>query len=199
MSGSAPTGSKGMRKLLYSMMVSVDGFVETPDHRLDWVIIDEELHQYVNNQQRDVDTWIYGRRMYELMSEYWPTADRDLSAPGYIAEFARIWRDMPKVVFSRTLERVDWNSRLERGDAARAIATLKAQPGKDLSVGGASIAASLIREGLVDEYRFFIHPAILGRGTRMLPELDERINVQLAETKTFASGVVLLTYRTNAG
>jgi dihydrofolate reductase len=176
-------------------MASLDGFIETPNRELDWVIVDEELHQYINDQQSSVDTHIYGRRMYELMAKDWPPAGDDPSAPGYIVEFARIWKSMPKIVFSKTLERVDWNSRLVRDDAAKEIARLKAQPGKNLSVGGANLAATLMRQGLIDEYQIFVHPVILGAGTPMFPSLSDRINLRLVDSRTFGTGVVMLVYQ----
>jgi dihydrofolate reductase len=183
-----------MRKLIYGMMVSLDGYIETPGREIDWILIDEELHEYINEQESAVDAHLYGRRMYDLMARFWPTADEDPSAPDFIVEYARIWKRMPKVVFSKTLERVDWNARLVRDDAAGEIIRLKQQPGKDLEVSGAELASSIMRRGLIDEYQFYVQPVILGGGRRMLPELDERINLRLLETRTFSSGVVLLRY-----
>jgi dihydrofolate reductase len=188
-----------MAKLIYEMMVSLDGFISTPDGGLDWVVIDEELHTFVNNQQSEIGAELYGRRMYELMAEYWPTGDADPSAPAYEAEFARIWRDMPKVVFSKTLERVDWNSRLDKGDAVEEVKKLKEQPGKDLAVSGAEIAGSLIREGLVDEIRLFVNPVVLGAGKPMFPALDSELKLRLLEIRRFGSGVVYLRYERDGG
>jgi dihydrofolate reductase len=184
-----------MRKLTYSFMVSLDGFIETPDHSLDWQIIDEELHRYVNDQQAAIDTYLYGRRIYELMAEFWPTADEDPANPAYVVEFARIWKQMPKVVFSKTLARVEGNARLVREDAVAEITRLKQQPGKDLTIGGPSLAADCIRSGLVDEYEQFIHPEVLGSGTPMFPALEIPIPLRLVETHRFASGVVFLRYQ----
>jgi dihydrofolate reductase len=187
--------TQAQRKLIYSMMVSLDGFVETPKREIDWVIIDEELHQFVNDQQRDIGTYLNGRRMYELMAEYWPTADEDPSNPAVIIEFSQIWKKMPKVVFSKTLDKVEWNARLVKGDFAEEVKKLKAQPGKDLSIGGARLAAECIRLGFVDEYQLFVNPIILGSGTPMFPPLDNKIALELVETRTFGSGVVLLRYQ----
>src|SRR5574341_820958 len=131
-----------MRKVIYSPMVSLDGFVEGPNQNLDWVIIDEELHNFVNDRQREIDTYLFGRRMYEVMT-YWETADTDPSNPEYVLEFARIWKGILKIVFSKTLEHVQGNARLSRGNIVEEIAQLKTQPGKDMSVGGATIAAAL--------------------------------------------------------
>ena len=183
-----------MGRLVYSMSVSADGFIETPGHELDWVLIDEELHRYFNNVARDQAAFLYGRRMYELMAGYWPTADRDSSIPPFMAEWAELWREKPKVVFSRTLERVDWNSRLVRGDAGEEIARLRAEPGGELGISGAGLASTAMRLGLVDEVRLLVQPVILGSGTRFFPPLDARIGLRLAETRTFGSGAVLLRY-----
>jgi dihydrofolate reductase len=183
-----------MRKVIYGMMVSLDGFVETPDREIDWIVIDEELHKYVNDQESAVGAYLYGRRMYQLMADFWPTADEDPSAPEYIVEYARIWKKMPKVVFSKTLEHVEWNARLVREHVAEEILRLKEQPGKDLQVGGADLAATVMRLGLIDEYQLYVQPVLLGAGRRMFPEIDGRINLRLVETRTFGSGVVLLRY-----
>jgi dihydrofolate reductase len=183
-----------MRKVIYSMGVSLDGFIEGPNRELDWGTPDEELHRFWNDQMREIGTSLYGRRMYELMADYWPTADADPSVPEYMAEFARIWRDMPKVVFSTTLEKVDWNSRLVRDNIAEEVMKLKAQPGQDMDVGGPTLASTFMRLGLIDEYRLVLHPVVLGGGTPFFPALDNTINVRLVETRTFNSGVVYLRY-----
>ena len=183
-----------MGKLVYSMMVSLDGFVETPERSLDWVLIDEELHTFSNDEEREMSILLYGRRLYELMSGFWPTADADPTAPEYIADFARIWREKPKVVFSRTLDRVDWNSRLVRDGIVEEIARLKDQEAGELSIGGPELASTAMKHGLVDEYRLLVHPVVLGSGTPFFPPLDHRIPLRLAETRTFRSGVVFLRY-----
>jgi dihydrofolate reductase len=183
-----------MSRVIYSMSVSLDGFVETPNRSLDWVIVDEELHRFFNDEARETGTFLYGRRLYELMAGYWPTADADPSVPDFMVEFARIWRDKPKVVFSRTLEKVEWNSRLVRGDIAKEIARLKEQPGNDLAVGGPNLASTFMRLDLIDEYRLFVQPVVLGAGTPFFTALDAKINLRLVETRTFRSGVVYLRY-----
>lgn len=183
-----------MPRLIYTMMTSADGYVETPDKQLDWVTIDEELHAFANALTRETGISIYGGRMYQLMADYWPTYDTDPNATPVEAEYARIWRERPKVVFSRTLESVAWNSRLVRDDLAGEIARLKAEPGPDLDVSGATLAASCIRLGLVDEFGMMIHPVMLGAGTRYFPPDAPRIPLRLLETRTFSSGVVYLRY-----
>jgi dihydrofolate reductase len=188
-----------MGRLIYGLSVSLDGFVETPSRSLDWVRVDEELHSFFNDQAREVSASLYGRRMYELMAGYWPTAESDPSATPAELEFARIWNDLPKIVFSRTLTSVGWNSRLVRDDPVEEVRRLKAQPGFDMDVGGPTIAAPLIRAGLVDEFRIFLQPVVLGRGTRFFPDMADRIDVDLVETRTFGSGVVYLRYGAAAG
>jgi dihydrofolate reductase len=185
-----------MGRLIYSMSVSLDGFVNTPSRSLDWVLIDDELHSFFNDEARETSAFLYGRRMYELMVGYWPTAEADPSATPAMLEFARIWKDTPKIVFSRTLARVEWSSRLVRDDAAGEVARLKAQPGFHMSVGGPGTAATLMRLGLIDEYRLFVHPVILGAGTPFFPALEDRIGLRLLETRTFGSGVIHLRYET---
>jgi dihydrofolate reductase len=187
-----------MRKIVYSMNVSLDGFVEGPDRELDWSAPDEELHRFWNEQTRGVGTSLYGRRLYELMAAYWPTADEDPSVPDHVAEYARIWRDTPRVVFSSTLEEVGHNSRLVRGDAVEEVRRLKREPGNDMEVGGPTLAATLVRAGLVDEFGLVVHPVVLGGGTPFFPPLAEPLRLRLIETRTFASGVVYLRYEREA-
>jgi dihydrofolate reductase len=184
-----------MRKVIYSMMVSLDGFIETSNRDLSWILIDEELHKHANDRQRAIDTYLYGRRMYELMADFWPTADADPSAPDYIVEFAAIWKDMPKVVFSKTLEHVEWNARLVRDNIAEEIVRLKQQPGKDMAVGGSDIAGAFMQLGLIDEYDLYVNPVILGSGKPMFQARDHTTGLRLVESRAFRSGVVLLTYQ----
>ena len=185
-----------MGRLIFSMSVSLDGFVDTPAHSLDWVRVDEELHREFNEESRSVGTSLYGRRMYELMTGYWPTADKDPDATPATLEFAKIWQAIPLVVFSRTLESVAHGARLVRENAVAEVARLKAEADFDMDVGGPTLAGSLIAAGLVDEYRLYVHPVVLGAGTRFFPALDDRVELELLETRTFGSGVVRLSYRT---
>ena len=183
-----------MRKLIYFTMASLDGFIEGPGHNLDWVMVDEELHRFLNQREREIGGYLYGRRMYELMQSYWPTADTQ-SDLAYIVEFSQIWKQVPKFVFSQALERVEGNARLVRGDIVAEAARLKEQPGQDLEVGGAELAAALMRSGLIDEYRIYVQPVILGTGTPMFPAQQEAVKLRLVETHTFGSGVVFLRYQ----
>jgi dihydrofolate reductase len=183
-----------MRKLIYSMGVSLDGFIAGPDGDIDWSAPDEELHRFHNQQARETGAHLYGRRLYEVMT-YWETADEKPSLPEYELEFARIWKDTPKIVFSRSLEKVEGNARLVRDGVAEEVAKLKEQPGKELAVGGAGLASTFIKLGLIDEYRLFVSPVVLGGGTPYFPALGERINLELVETRTFGSRVVYVRYR----
>jgi dihydrofolate reductase len=182
------------RKLIYSMGVSLDGFIAGPDGEIDWSAPDEELHRFHNQQARETGPHLYGRRLYEEMT-YWETVDENPSAAEHELEFARIWKDTPKIVFSTTLDKVEGNARLATGGAAEELATLKEQPGKDLAVGGAGLASTFIELGLVDEYRLFVSPVVLGGGTPYFPPLENRVNLELVETRTFGSRVVYMRYR----
>ena len=179
-----------MGKLIYLMNVSLDGYIETPDHDLDWGLVDEELHTWFSDQARASDAFIYGRRMYEVMAGYWPTADSDPAATDYMLDFARVWNEKPKVVFSRTLETVDYNSRLVTGDVEDVLRTLRSEFAGDMEVCGPTLASAFIERGLVDEFRLVIHPVILGAGTPFFPALESPIRLRLIETRTFKSGVV---------
>jgi dihydrofolate reductase len=182
-----------MRKLIYSMTVSLDGFISGPHGEIDWSAPDEELHRFHNQRVREIGAHLLGRRLYEEMV-YWETADQNPSAPEHVLEFARIWKELPKIVFSTTLEKVEGNARLVRDGAAEEVAKLKQQPGKDLAVGGAGLASTFIQLGLIDEYQPFVSPVVLGGGTPFFPALDKKIDLELVETRTFGSRVVYLRY-----
>jgi dihydrofolate reductase len=183
-----------MRKVIYSMSMSLDGYIAGPDGTFDWSAPDEELHRFHNQRVREVGAHFCGRRLYETMV-YWETADQDPSAPEHVLEFARIWQALPKIVFSNTLETVEGNTRLATGGVAEEVAALKQQPGKDIAVGGAGLASSFVKLGLIDEYQLFVNPVVVGGGTPFFPALDEQINLELVETRTFGSRVVYLRYR----
>jgi dihydrofolate reductase len=181
------------RRLIYSMTVSLDGFIAGPEGEIDWGAPDEELHRFHNDRMRELGGHLLGRRLYEVMT-FWETADQNPAARDYELEFARIWKDLPKIVFSATLESVEGNARLVREDAAEVVAGMKDQPGKDLAVGGAGLASSLIDLDLIDEYRLFVSPVILGGGTPYLPTRAQRLDLELLETRTFGSRVAYLRY-----
>ena len=183
-----------MSKVIYSLSVSLDGYIESPTGSIDFTSPDEELHAFFNDETRGMGTLLHGRRTYELMASYWPTADEDPSAPPTQVDFARIWKGTPKVVFSKTLDSVAWNSRLVRERVAEEVTRLKRQPDNDMMVGGAGLAATLIRLDLIDEYRLYVVPVILGGGKPYFPTLDRPHDLRLAETRTFGSRVVYLRY-----
>jgi dihydrofolate reductase len=183
-----------MRNVIFAMGVSLDGFIAGPDGELDWGAPDEELHRFYNEQTRELGAHFCGRRLYETMV-YWETADRDPSISDYEREFAGIWQELPKIVFSTTLEQVEGNARLATDGIAEEVARLKEQPGKDVAVGGAGLAAAFTQLGLIDEYRLFVSPVVLGGGTRYFPALDGKIDLEPVETRTFGSGVLYLRYR----
>lgn len=183
-----------MGNLVYLMNVSLDGFVETLDHSLDWTIVDDELHEWFNDQSRAADAFLYGRRLYEVMSAYWPTAEADPSATDVMRDFARIWNATPKIVFSSSLRAVEGNSRLARGDAAEELERVRREFSGEVSVGGPTLAADFIRRGLVDEYRLVVHPVILGGGTPFFPSLDGPLDLRLVDMRRFASGAMYLGY-----
>jgi dihydrofolate reductase len=184
-----------VRKLIYPMGVSLDGYIAGPKGEIDWNAPDEELHRFHNEQTRACGAHLLGRRLYEVMS-YWDTVGDDAPLPEVELEFARIWRSQPKVIFSTTLDEVEGNATLVRDGALEEVAALKEQPGEDLSVGGAGLASTLMPAGLIDEYRLFVSGVVLGGGTPFFPPYGERIGLVLLETRTFASGVVYLRYGT---
>jgi len=182
-----------MRKLLYSMTMSLDGYIAGPGGNIDWSAPDEELHRFHNDQVRELGVHLLGRRLYETMV-YWETADQDPSASEVTVDFARIWQALPKVVFSKTLDRVEGNTRLASAGVVEEVARLKEEPGGDLAVGGAGLASELIERNLIDDYHVFICPILLGGGTPYFPAMERRIELELLETRTFAGGVEYLHY-----
>ncbi len=183
-----------MGKVVYLMNVSLDGFVETPDHSLDWGIVDEELHTWFNDQERQAGVDVYGRRLWEVMAAYWPTGESNPDSTEAMREFARFWNETPKVVFSSELESVGHGARLVRGDVGEELAKLREEFSGDIQVGGPTLAAQFIERGLVDVYRLVVHPVVLGAGTPFFPPLASPINLRLTETHSFSSGVVYLGY-----
>jgi dihydrofolate reductase len=179
-----------MRKLIYSMSVSLDGFIAGPGGEIDWSAPDEELHRFHNERTGELGVHLLGRRLYETML-YW---EEDRPSYGPVErEFARIWQETPRVVFSTTLTAVEGNARLVREGAAAEVERLKAQPGGDIGLGGAGLAASLV--DLIDEFGLFVNPVVLGGGTPFFPSATARIDLELVETRTFGSRVVYLRYR----
>jgi dihydrofolate reductase len=180
------------------MGVSLDGYIVGPDGVFGWTVPDEEVFRFVTDEIREVGVHLLGRRLYETML-YWETADEDPSLGETEREFAAIWRKLPKIVFSTSLETVEGNWSLATDGVAEEVARLKQEPGKDLAVGGAGLASTCTRLGLIDDYELFVNPVVLGGGTPYFPALDERIDLELVETRTFGSRVVYLHYRRVTG
>jgi dihydrofolate reductase len=183
-----------MGKLIYSMNPSLDGFIAEPDGTFDWSAPSDELHRFHNERVRELGGHLLGRRLYETMV-VWETMDQDPSLGATEREFAEIWQALPKVVFSTTLQSVEGNTRLATAPLAEEIAQLSAQSDQDLGIGGAGLAAAAAQAGLIDEYQLFVNPVIAGGGTPFFPPLDNRIDLELIETRTFSSRVVYLRYR----
>ncbi len=182
-----------MRSLIYSMTVSLDGFIAGPDGAIDFSVPDEEVFAFHSQRVRETGVQLCGRRLYETML-YWETVEEALLPEEHV-EFARIWKALPKVVFSTTLESVVGNARLVREGVGEEVARLKEQPGKDIAVGGAGLARACMDLGLIDEWRLFVSPVLLGGGTPYVPPLGAAINLELVDTRTFGAGVVYLRYR----
>ncbi|MEU8298401.1 dihydrofolate reductase family protein [Micromonospora sp. NPDC048909] len=188
-----------MRKIIVQMSVSLDGYFEGPGGDISWHQVDDELHEHFNAELRTMGAFLNGRTTYELMAAFWPTADQEPSSPAPVKEFAAIWRDMPKIVYSRTLDRAEWNATIVREVDPDEVHRLKAQPGGDLALSGAELLAAFARHDLVDEYRTYVHPVLLGRGRPLFPIRDERTQLRLAESRVFDNGVVLLRHERAVG
>jgi dihydrofolate reductase len=183
-----------MRTVIYSMSVSLDGFIAGPGDDIGFSAPDGELFRFHVEQTRHIGVELMGRRLYETML-VWGDPEAAPSGPDEL-EFARIWNAIPKVVFSTTLEEVQGNARLASGDVAGEVARLRDAPGEGVvSVGGAGLASTLIKLDLIDEYRLFINPVVLGGGTPYFPPLDRAIPLELLETRTFGSRVSYLRFR----
>ena len=183
-----------MADLVYTANASVDGYTEDPDGRIDWSAPDEEVFSFIKELERPAGTYLYGRRMYQVML-YWESAIPD---EGYVREFAEIWRDADKVVYSRSLESVSSaRTRLEHDFDPEAVRRLKAAAARRITIGGADLAGQALAAGLVDELRLLTIPVILGGGKPWLPK-GVSLPLRLQETRRFASGVVYLRYRLDA-
>lgn len=182
-----------MRKVIFSMGVSLDGYIAGPDGTFAWAAPDEELHRFHNDQMREVGVHLLGRRLYETMV-YWETADQVAGRSDFEYEFAAIWQQLPKVVFSTTLDSVIGDTRLLRGDPAAEVERLRTQAGGDIAVGGAGLAAPLIQRGLIDEYRLLVNPVLAGGGTPFFAPLNAPQPLELIEARTFGSRVVYQRY-----
>src|SRR6202046_1114248 len=185
-----------MRKLTFGMNLTVDGYIAAPGEDLGWSAPSDELFQWGSDRVAATGLALYGRKLWETMSSHWPTADQQPGATPAEIEFARRWRDMPKIVFSSTTSTVDWNTRLVTGDAVTEITRLKAEDGGLMDIGGATLAAAAMRGGLIDEYVLVTAPVPGGGGTPFFTALDNWVNLNLVETPAFPDGVLLTRYET---
>jgi dihydrofolate reductase len=183
-----------MAKLIYSAITSLDGYVEDAEGKFDWAAPGEEVHAFVNDLERSVGTYLYGRRMYETMV-YWENPPGSAEQPAYVRDFAEIWQRADKIVYSKTLQNASSaKTRVEREFDPDAVSRLKATAHRDLTVGGAELAAQAIEAGLVDEYQLFLVPVVVGGGKRSLPD-NVRVTLELLEERRFRNGTVYLHYR----
>ncbi len=183
-----------MRNLVYGFNVSLDGYIEDSNGSIDWSEPDEELHRYWNDVEATSDTHLYGRRLWEVMGGYWPTADQDMTSPEYTREYAVRWQAHEHIVVSRSLTTVP-GARVIKDDLQGEVRALKEKPGKNISVGGASLAHSLMQDGLIDELMVLVYPIVLGGGKRMFGDLAAPQHFRLVEMRHFNIGAVLLHYR----
>jgi dihydrofolate reductase len=188
-----------MRKIVLMMSVSLDGFFEGLDRDISWHLVNDELLSHLNERFRTISAFMSGRVTHELMAGFWPTADQNpgLSAP--MVEFAGIWREMPKFVFSRTLTQTAWNTTVIHDVVPEQITELKAQPGGDIALSGANLASAFMRQGLIDEFRILVHPVVLGRGRPLFEDPDLGMILRLEGMQSFGNGVVLLHYASDGG
>ncbi|MES2209223.1 MAG: dihydrofolate reductase family protein [Chloroflexota bacterium] len=184
-----------MRRVTYSMGVSLDGYIVGPDGGLDWTTPDEAVFRHWIDELRHVGVHVMGRRLYETML-YWETADQEQSLDEAELEWAALWKPLPKVVFSTTLSAVEGNARVAGGGLAQEIERLRAEPGaSEIAIGGATLAAEAAALGLIDEYRVVVHPVLVGGGIPYFPRHERRVDLELVETRTFSSKFVYLRYR----
>jgi dihydrofolate reductase len=184
-----------MVKLIYSAITSLDGYIADEDGNFDWAAPDEEVHTFVNDLERPVGTYLYGRRMYEVMA-YWETAHTLADQTPVEHDFAEIWQAADKIVYSKTLEALSsTRTRIERDFDPEAVRQMKAEAERDITVGGPDLAAQAIKAGLVDEFHLFVAPFVVGGGKQALPD-HVRLKLELLDERRFGSGVVHLRYRT---
>jgi dihydrofolate reductase len=183
-----------MAKLIYSVLMSLDGYTADGDGNFDWAAPDEDVHRFVNDLERPVGTYLYGRRMYETM-RYWATVPTDAGTPAHLRDYTEIWRGAEKIVYSRTLDTAaSPATRIERSFEPGAIRRMKADAARPRSIGGPELAAQAIAADLVDEYHLLIVPIVVGGGTRALPD-HVRVGLVLEDERRFAGGTVHLHYR----
>jgi dihydrofolate reductase len=186
-----------MRKVILSNLVTLDGFFAGPNGELDWHIVNEEFNGYANDLLSKVDALLFGRVTYQLMADYWPAAATNPSTPKSDLEIADKMNNLPKIVFSKTLQEVKWNnSRLVKVNIAEEISKMKQQPGKDMVIfGSGSIVTTFMQLGLIDEYRILVNPVVLGNGNPLFKGINDKQNLKLLKTRVLSSGVVILYYQ----
>ncbi len=185
-----------MRKVVLFMHISLDGFAAGPNGELDWISYDQELEKYAEEVVSTVGSPLYGRVTYQMMESYWPTVLTNPDSTKHDREHAQWIENIPKIVFSKTLDRVEWNNtRLIKDNIAEEVIKLKQQPGKDLVIfGSPGLAHTFMGLDLIDEYRLTVNPVILGRGMPAFKDFKDRSDLKLLNAKTFGSGVVALHY-----
>jgi dihydrofolate reductase len=189
---------RGVARLIYTAITSLDGYVADADGSFDWAAPSEEVHAFVNDLERPVGTYLYGRRLYDVMVA-WETMPNLAEQPAPIQDYARIWQAANKIVYSRTLHATSSaRTRIERDFDPEAIRGMKAEAARDISIGGPTLAASAIRAGLIDEYHLFLNPIVVGGGTQALPD-HVRVTLELVGERRFGGGVVYLHYRAKTG
>jgi dihydrofolate reductase len=180
-------------RLVYTFNVSLDGYINDRNGDISWGSVDDELHGWFNDNARASAADLYGRRLYELMSAYWPNALHDPDTPPVERDFARVWNALPRIVFSRTLETAPHATRLLHVDVVDAVDDLKREFDGDIGVGGATLASSLVERNLIDEYQLIVHPVVVGGGTPYFPP-GARLDLRLIETRQFGNGALLMRY-----
>ncbi|MFG2332616.1 dihydrofolate reductase family protein [Streptomyces sp. NPDC048604] len=184
-----------MRRVTYSMGVSLDGYIVGPDGGFDWTVPGDDVFRFWIDEIRDVGVHLLGRKLYETML-YWETADQDPTLDDDQREWIALWNPLPKVVFSTTLSAVQGHARLASGTLAEEIERLRAEPGEgEIAIGGATLAAEAAALDLIDEYRTMVYPVLVGGGIPYFPRSERRVDLELVETRTFSSRVVYLRYR----
>jgi dihydrofolate reductase len=184
-----------MRKIIYWIHTSLDGRIEGPDGEFDWPVMGPELSAYSLEMNDRVDTFLYGRVVWDMMSGFWPHAE-SMSTDEHDLKFAPVWRRTPKIVFSTTLAKADWNTRVISDNLAEEVAEMKRRPGKDLLLtGGSDLAATLTGLGRIDEYHIIVQPVVLGGSKPLFAAAKERLGMRLLDSRTFDSQTVLLRYQ----
>lgn len=183
-----------MRKIVLFINISLDGFISGPNNSLDWTIPDKQLHEAAIEWMKNSDLIMFGRITYQMMLDAWPAAEVDPKMPSYMVDFAKTLNPMKKIVFSKTLQKVGWNTTLIRDFNSDEIKKIQMQEGKNITIGGANLAQKFMQHGLIDEFQLLVHPVVLGSG-KPLFNAKSSMNLELLKTKKFSSGVVMLYYK----